>query len=45
MKTNKRIITAIALLTLFLVGVSCTSSKSVRKCDGKKGQKTRMGTI
>ena len=43
MKSNKRNIMAIGLLAIFLVGASCTTSK--RKCDGKKGQKTRMGTI
>ena len=45
MKTKKPTIIAIGLLALFLVGVSCASSKAPRKCDGTKGQKTRMGTM
>ncbi|MDB4089501.1 hypothetical protein N9544_07775 [Flavobacteriales bacterium] len=45
MKTKKSTIIAIGLLALFIVGVSCTSSKAPRKCDGTKGQKTRMGTM
>ena len=45
MKSNKRNIIAVALMAIFLVGVSCTASKSSRKCDGTKGKKTRMGTI
>jgi hypothetical protein len=45
MKTKKSTIIAIGLLALFITGISCASSKSYRKCDGTKGQKTRMGTM
>lgn len=45
MKKNKSNIIAIALLAFFLVGVSCTTSKAPRKCDGTKGKKTNMGTM
>lgn len=42
----KKIISKV-LITVFVMGLlaSCSSQKSLRKCDGRKGQKTRMGTI
>lgn len=36
------------VIACFLLGVflsSCASSKDLRKCDGRKGQKTPMGLI
>ncbi|MEN8811532.1 MAG: hypothetical protein ABF264_05785 [Flavobacteriales bacterium] len=45
MKTNRRNTIALCLLAIFVVTASCTTSKSSRKCDGSKGQRTRMGTM
>lgn len=42
----KKIISKV-LLAVFVIGLlaSCSSQKSLRKCDGTRGQKTRMGTM
>lgn len=42
----KKIISKV-LLAVFVIGLltSCSSRKSLKKCDGRKGQKTRMGTM
>ncbi|MEN8927874.1 MAG: hypothetical protein ABF242_04960 [Flavobacteriales bacterium] len=45
MKTKKSTVAAIGLLALFIVGMSCASAKGPKKCDGKRGQKTNMGTM
>jgi PBP1b-binding outer membrane lipoprotein LpoB len=45
MKTKKSTLISVALLAMFLVGMSCASAKGPKKCDGKRGQKTNMGTM
>ena len=45
MKTKKSTVVAIGLLAIFILGMSCASAKGPKKCDGTKGQKTRMGPM